>query len=448
MQMNDMILVSVDDHVCEPPDMWDNHVPAKWKDRAPKLITKDDGSNLWVFEGGQIPNVGSTPLPAARPRSTAWSRRHSQQLRPGCYDVDARVEDMNANGVLGSLCFPTVPGLRRRALRSQGRRGRDGARHHDAARLQRLAHRRVVRQAPRPLHPPGDPAHVGPGGDGPRGEARRRGRVATPSPSPTTRVRSGIRACTTRTGIHSGRPAPTRARSSASTSARARAWPCRTWAPHRDHDRGHADHALQLRHRAGLLGCPAEVPGPEGRAVRGRHRLDPVLPRAHRLRPPPPPPLDPARLPERQEAQRRLPRAHRHLLHRRRRGRAESRPDRHRQHHLGVRLPALRLDLARGAREAVAVPGRVCPTTRSTRSPGRTPPGTSSTTPSSTFRRSSAPWARCAPRPKHVDLSLKVGGGGKKPSDYEKGYCTIGDVVKQMAFALSTPFDSSQAGPD
>ena len=49
---------------------------------------------------------------------------------------------------------------------------------------------------------------------------------------------------------------------------------------------------------------------------------------------------------------------------------------------------------------------------------------------------------------KDVDLSLKVGGGGKKPSDYEKGYCTIGDVVKQMAFALSTPFDSSRAAGD
>ena len=47
---------------------------------------------------------------------------------------------------------------------------------------------------------------------------------------------------------------------------------------------------------------------------------------------------------------------------------------------------------------------------------------------------------------KHVDLSPRAGGGGKKPSDYEKGYCTIGDVVKQMAFALSTPFDSSQRG--
>ena len=48
----------------------------------------------------------------------------------------------------------------------------------------------------------------------------------------------------------------------------------------------------------------------------------------------------------------------------------------------------------------------------------------------------------------HVDLSLRAGGGGKKPSDYEKGYCTIGDVVKQMAFALSTPFDSAESGGD
>ena len=39
-----------------------------------------------------------------------------------------------------------------------------------------------------------------------------------------------------------------------------------------------------------------------------------------------------------------------------------------------------------------------------------------------------------------------VGGGGKQPSDYENGYCTIGDIMKQMAFALSTPFDSSAGG--
>src|SRR5262249_48937288 len=40
MKLEAMILVSVDDHVCEPPDMWQRHVPAKWKDRAPRLVHK------------------------------------------------------------------------------------------------------------------------------------------------------------------------------------------------------------------------------------------------------------------------------------------------------------------------------------------------------------------------------------------------------------------------
>ena len=31
------------------------------------------------------------------------------ELRAGCYDIDERVKDMDANGVLGSLCFPSFP---------------------------------------------------------------------------------------------------------------------------------------------------------------------------------------------------------------------------------------------------------------------------------------------------------------------------------------------------
>ena len=40
-----------------------------------------------------------------------------------------------------------------------------------------------------------------------------------------------------------------------------------------------------------------------------------------------------------------------------------------------------------------------------------------------------------------IDLSLKRGGGGKSPSDYETGFVTIGDVVQQMASAISTPME-------
>ena len=111
MQMNEMILVSVDDHVCEPPEMWERHVPAKWKERAPRLLHKQDGSDVWVFEGAQIPNVGLNAVAGRRPEEYGMEPTALSQLRRGCYDVDARVDDMNANGVLGSLCFPTVPGF-------------------------------------------------------------------------------------------------------------------------------------------------------------------------------------------------------------------------------------------------------------------------------------------------------------------------------------------------
>ena len=111
MKMNDLILVSVDDHVCEPPDMWDRHVDPKWKDRAPRLVHKQDGSDVWVFEGQQIPNVGLNAVAGRRPEEYGMEPTALSQLRPGCFDIDARIGDMNANGVLGSLCFPTVPGF-------------------------------------------------------------------------------------------------------------------------------------------------------------------------------------------------------------------------------------------------------------------------------------------------------------------------------------------------
>jgi predicted TIM-barrel fold metal-dependent hydrolase len=111
MEMNDMILVSVDDHVCEPPDMW-NHVLAEpWKSRAPQLVHRADGSDVWVFEGRQIPNVGLNAVAGRPPEEYGMEPTALSQLRKGCYDVDARIADMNVNGVLGSLCFPSVPGF-------------------------------------------------------------------------------------------------------------------------------------------------------------------------------------------------------------------------------------------------------------------------------------------------------------------------------------------------
>jgi predicted TIM-barrel fold metal-dependent hydrolase len=109
MDMNDMVLVSVDDHVVEPPHLFEGRLPAEYVDLAPQFITQDDGTNAWVYEGQVLTNVALNAV-AGRPREEYGIEPTSfTELRAGCYDTDERVKDMDANGVLGSLCFPSFP---------------------------------------------------------------------------------------------------------------------------------------------------------------------------------------------------------------------------------------------------------------------------------------------------------------------------------------------------
>jgi hypothetical protein len=43
MKADDLILVSVDDHLVEPPDMFKGRLPKKFVDQAPKVVRLDDG---------------------------------------------------------------------------------------------------------------------------------------------------------------------------------------------------------------------------------------------------------------------------------------------------------------------------------------------------------------------------------------------------------------------
>jgi predicted TIM-barrel fold metal-dependent hydrolase len=109
-----MILVSVDDHIVEPPTLSDylrEHVPAKFAERVPHVIRRDDGTDAWLIEGNEISTFGLNAV-QGRPREDWGSDPASfDQVRPGCFDVHERIRDMNANGVLASLNFASWPGL-------------------------------------------------------------------------------------------------------------------------------------------------------------------------------------------------------------------------------------------------------------------------------------------------------------------------------------------------
>ncbi len=121
MQLDDMIMISIDDHMIEPPDMYKNHVPAKWADRAPKVVRNAQGVDEWVF-GGQ-----ATATPFGMAATVGWPKEEwgfnpgaYTELRPGCFDVDQRVRDMDVNGTLAQLNFPTMAGFNARTFHEAG----------------------------------------------------------------------------------------------------------------------------------------------------------------------------------------------------------------------------------------------------------------------------------------------------------------------------------------
>ena len=114
MRVEDLILVSVDDHVVEPPslsDFFKDHVPAKYKDRVPRVIRRDNGTDAWLIEGKEISTFGLNAV-QGRPREDWGTDPESfDEVRPGCYDVHERVRDMSAGGQLAGLNFPNWTGF-------------------------------------------------------------------------------------------------------------------------------------------------------------------------------------------------------------------------------------------------------------------------------------------------------------------------------------------------
>jgi predicted TIM-barrel fold metal-dependent hydrolase len=109
MTVDEMIFISVDDHVVEPPHVFVGRMPAKYVDRAPRVVRTDQGDDVWVFDGATIPNIGLNAV-AGRPRDEYGVNPTSfEEMRPGCYDIHERVKDMSAGGVLASMCFPSFP---------------------------------------------------------------------------------------------------------------------------------------------------------------------------------------------------------------------------------------------------------------------------------------------------------------------------------------------------
>ena len=120
-------IISMDDHVVEPPHVWQTRLPAKHRDHGPRVV-RDGYITEWINgnqvfrKGGDGPQIDWWVC-----EDFAWAHQmlnasvgydqkdwwmgpiSYDQMRPGCYEVKARLADMDANHIEASLCFPTYP---------------------------------------------------------------------------------------------------------------------------------------------------------------------------------------------------------------------------------------------------------------------------------------------------------------------------------------------------
>jgi predicted TIM-barrel fold metal-dependent hydrolase len=105
-------VISVDDHIVEPPSTFAGRLPAKFDDLAPRVVERADGSEVWVYDGQEIPNVGFNAVVGRPVTEYSFEPTRFDEMRRGAWDIHARIADMDINGVYASLNFPSfLPGF-------------------------------------------------------------------------------------------------------------------------------------------------------------------------------------------------------------------------------------------------------------------------------------------------------------------------------------------------
>jgi predicted TIM-barrel fold metal-dependent hydrolase len=124
-------IISVDDHVIEPAGVWQDRLPARLREVGPRLVRnkikamsfvggvfsyEEAGANeegtwcdWWHCEDLRSP-LTRLSAAAGYPRDEVTvSPITMDDMRPGCWQQGARLEDMDVNHVEASLAFPSFP---------------------------------------------------------------------------------------------------------------------------------------------------------------------------------------------------------------------------------------------------------------------------------------------------------------------------------------------------
>ncbi|MGH9297681.1 MAG: amidohydrolase family protein, partial [Acidimicrobiales bacterium] len=103
----ELAIISVDDHVIEPADMFEGRIPSRFEELGPVVVELENGTQLWRIEDQLVPNIGLNATVGKEEGCTTEPQRFDE-MRRGTWDIEARIRDLDIDGVWASLCFPSA----------------------------------------------------------------------------------------------------------------------------------------------------------------------------------------------------------------------------------------------------------------------------------------------------------------------------------------------------
>jgi predicted TIM-barrel fold metal-dependent hydrolase len=98
-------VIDADQHIIEPPDLWERWLPAEFRDRAPRLAKDEDGGDAWLL-GEHLEPLGLVTVMATPPRRLRWTGVRYDDLHPGCWEPKGRLELMDEDGIDAAIIYP------------------------------------------------------------------------------------------------------------------------------------------------------------------------------------------------------------------------------------------------------------------------------------------------------------------------------------------------------
>jgi len=101
-------ILSTDDHLVEPPDLFEGRLPAALAPLAPRVVDREGGGQAWLYDGTLNPQIGLAAVAGKPIEECSYEPVRFDEMRRGAWDVHARVRDMDLDGVYASVVFPSA----------------------------------------------------------------------------------------------------------------------------------------------------------------------------------------------------------------------------------------------------------------------------------------------------------------------------------------------------